>query len=339
MAKVLVTGASGFIGSHLVQELVRRGEEVSCLVRTTSQIESLRALKVRLFYGDVTDLESLTRAVAGHESVYHLAGVVKALTRKEYYRVNQGGMRNIARACAAATPPVLTIVSSLAACGPSVDGRPRVESDPPKPVSHYGWSKRYGEREVGAWAGRVPITVIRPSIVLGEGDAASLPMFRAVKRFGVHTVPGLGRNRFSLIHADDLVDLLIRASRRGRRLADPRSNGSASRGQGYYFAACEETPVYDDLGRLIAHAVGRRAAFPLHIATPLVWLVAGGVTVVSQISRKPQILNLDKAREMTAGSWICSAEAAQRELGFRVLAPLRERLSQTARWYQEKGWM
>jgi dihydroflavonol-4-reductase len=167
----------------------------------------------------------------------------------------------------------------------------------------------------------------------------TLPIFQAVHRFGIHVVPGMGRHRFSLIHADDLAELLIRAGERGRRLADPREGGSSPRGRGYYFAACEEAPLYDDLGRLIAQVLGRRSVFPLHVATPLVWLLSCGFEACCQIGRQPSFLGLDKAREITAGSWTCSPEAAVRDLDFHVAAPLRERLRQTADWYRRKGWL
>jgi nucleoside-diphosphate-sugar epimerase len=339
MAKVLVTGASGFIGQHLASALVARGEEVTCLVWKTSQLDSLHRLGVRLVHGDITEPEGLTAAVAGQEAVYHLAGLTLALRERHFFQVNQGGCRNIARACAAQpNPPVLLVVSSLAAAGPALDGRPKIESDPSLPVSAYGRSKRAGEREAESFADRVPTTIVRPPIVLGEGDRLGLPMFRSVDKFGVHLVPGLGRHRFSLIHVADLVELLILAAQRGKRLAPSGRNGSQG-GQGYYFAACEEDVVYDDLGRLIGKVLGRRRVFPLHVANPVVWIVASAVEAVSQIRRRPLYMHIDKAREITAGSWICSPRRAVEDLGFSVKAPLVERLRQTARWYRKEGWL
>ncbi|MGA2796310.1 MAG: NAD-dependent epimerase/dehydratase family protein [Thermoguttaceae bacterium] len=339
MAKVLVTGASGFIGSHLTSALVARGDEVTCLVQKTSRIEGLNRLGVLLVYGDVTQPESLMPAVAGQDIVYHLAGLTLALAKRQFFRVNQGGIGNIARACAAqGSPPVLVVTSSLAAAGPALDGRPKIESDPAEPVSAYGQSKRAGEKEAESFADRVPTTIVRPSIVLGERDRLGLPMFRSVNRFGIHVVPSRRRPRFSLIHAADLVELMILAAQRGKRLPATSCSGSQA-GQGYYFAACEEDVVYDDLGHLIGRALGRRRVFPLRVGKPTVWIVAAAVEAASQIMRRPLYLHIDKAREITAGSWICSPQKAVEDLGFSVKAPLVERLRQTAEWYRSEGWL
>ena len=256
-----------------------------------------------------------------------------------FYRINQRGVANVAQACAGqTTPPVLVSVSSLAAAGPANDGRPKSETDRSEPVSHYGHSKRAGERAAEHYADRVPITIVRPPIVLGEGDRMGLPLFRSIARFGVHMVPGLDRRRFSLIHADDLVRLLILTAERGQRLPSrgrPESHGS----QGYYFAACEENPAYSDLGRMIAEVMGRHLVVVIPTATPLVWMVAVAGEAISRIRHDPLFMNLDKAREITAGNWLCSAEAAAKEMGFTVSVPLLERLRQTAQWYRDKKWL
>jgi nucleoside-diphosphate-sugar epimerase len=338
MAKVLITGGSGFIGSHLVPALAARGDEVTCLVRKTSKINSLLRWGIRVVYGDVREPGSLAGAIAGQEIVYHLAGLTTTLSSKQFFQVNRGGCRNMAQACALRPqPPVLLVVSSLAAAGPAFNGRPKTETDPALPVSSYGRSKRGEEEEAEFFADRVPTTIIRPPIVLGERDRAGLSIFRSIDKLGIHLVPGLDRRRFSLIHAADLAELMILAAERGKRLPPLGRNGKGT-GQGYYFAACEEDLIYDDLGQLIGKALGRKV-FALHVAIPLVWLMAAGIEVISQIEQVPFYMNIDKAREAAAGSWICSARRASEELGFTVKAPLVERLRQTAQWYRAAGWL
>jgi nucleoside-diphosphate-sugar epimerase len=339
MAKVLVTGATGFIGTHLVAALAARGDEVTCLVRKSSQVGPLAAAGAHLAYGDVTDRDSLPPAVAGQQIVYHAAGCTQTLDPRNFYRVNQRGVANVVQVCAGQTsPPVVVVISSIAAAGPAADGRPKAEADRPAPVSHYGRSKRAGERAAEAFADRVPITIVRPPIVLGEADHLGLPLFRSIARFGVHMVPGLKPRRFSLIHADDLVQLLILAAERGRRL--PPRDGPDSHGpQGYYFAACEEDPVYSDLGRMVGEALGRHLVLVIPTATPLLWMMAVAGEAISRIRHDPLFMTVDKAREITAGDWLCSARAAAAELDFAVAAPLLERLRQTAEWYRREGWL
>src|SRR5271166_310246 len=185
MAKILVTGASGFIGFHLTRALLEQGHEISCLVRTSSKLDRLAGQPIRRADGDVTDAESLRRVMSGYDAVYHLAGLVKAVHVQQLYQVNCQGVANVARACAAqTTPPTLLVVSSLAAMGPSSPQRPRLESDPPTPVSHYGRSKLAGEQAARRWAKEVPITILRPAVVFGEADWATYEFFRPIARFG-----------------------------------------------------------------------------------------------------------------------------------------------------------
>ncbi len=246
------------------------------------------------------------------------------------------------RAAELPDPPVLVAVSSLAAAGPSQPDQPRREIDPNAPVSDYGRSKLAGERALRTLADRVPITIVRPPIVFGEGDPAMLRVYLPIWRIGVHMVPGWAPNRFSLIHAADLVELLVLAAARGRRLLPIDPNGPESgawAAQGIYFAACPETPTYGELGRMIAAAMGRRVLV-MPTAAPVVWMVAGAAEGFHRLFfRRPAYFNLDKAREATAGSWVCSPQAAAEELGFSVTVSLQDRLRQSVEGYRAAGWM
>ncbi len=331
--RALITGANGFIGEHLIRTLLAHGETVRAMVRREAARAPLEALGAEVVLGDVTRPETLPPAIAGVDVVFHLAGLVKALRAEELFRVNEAGARNIARACAqAANPPVLILVSSLAAAGPAPDGHPRTESDPVEPVSNYGRSKRAGEMAAADFSRDVPLTIVRPPVVFGEGDMNTCLLFQPIARHGVHAVPGLKPRKVSIIHADDLAEALWLAAGRATRVNRDRA-GTA----GYYFVAGDQDPEYVQLGRLIGDAVGRPRVFV--VRTPD-WMgrCAGACSeVVSRLRGRPAIFNLDKMREAAAGSWVCSAERIRNELGFRVARPLGDRLRQTADWYASRG--
>ena len=334
--RALVTGATGFIGQHLVRKLAQRGDEVTCLVRPTSNLAALAPYPVRFAPGDVTDPVNLQTAVANCDVVYHLAGVTTALRRAEMFRVNADGVSNVAQACAARlTPPRLILVSSLAASRPAHDGRAVCESDQPAPVSTYGRSKRAGELAAEKHAADVPTTIIRPPIVFGEGDRALLPVFDAIARWGVHLVPGYFEKRFSLIHADDLAQALLLAAERGARLTGPPPPSA----QGVYFVAAEDSPSYANIGRMVGAALGRGRILVVRQAHFAVWSIAAATQTLGWLRRRPFAFNWDKAREATAGSWLCSADRFQQDTGFAPAASIADRLRQTAQWYRDEGWL
>jgi nucleoside-diphosphate-sugar epimerase len=334
---VLVTGASGFIGRHLVRHLIELGNRVSCLVRATSRIDELRSAGVQLVTGDVTDCASIKRALAVSQAgiVFHLAGLTKALRTDDFLRVNAGGVESIAAACADRTDkPVLVVVSSLAAAGPCAVGQPRIESDAPIPVSNYGRSKLAGEQAAAKYAGVVPISVVRPPIVFGPGDRGMLEMFRPIARCGIHVVPGQGEQCLSLIHVADLVEGLLLAAEKGERL---RPNGSP--GQGIYFIAADDYPTYAELGQAIAIALGKKRATVVHLPGPLVRLVGLCCDAIGRIRQRSAWVNSDKIAEALAGSWTCSSAKARTHLGWSPAAALADRLRETAQWDRQAGWL
>ncbi|MBN2022778.1 MAG: NAD-dependent epimerase/dehydratase family protein [Pirellulales bacterium] len=340
MDRALVTGANGFVGVNLVAALAARGTDVAALVRRGADTRRLESLGVGLVrFEGFDDAAGLRQAVSGRSVVYHVAGATKAVAARQLFQVNEGGTRAVARACAEASdPPVLVLVSSLAASGPSTRDRPRVETDPPRPVSQYGRSKRAGELAARQYAPRVPITIVRPGIILGPEDIAGFGLFAPVRRAWLHPAPGGGRERYSIIHVADLCELLILAAERGRRIG-PTEDDGPSRAQGCYFAACGELPTFAELGRMLRDAVGRRRVLVLPIPLAGVRAAAAIVDAAAHTLRRPFYLNLDKAREIAAGSWTCSAAAARDELGFAPGVALAQRLAETAAWYREAGWL
>ncbi len=338
MKRCFITGATGFIGGHLAETLMARGVEVRCLVRKTADTEFLKSLGVQLVVGDVKDIESFRPALSDVDVVFHLAGITAALSLPELMRVNRDGTEQVARACASCEhPPVLLLVSSVAAAGPVPRGVVRDESLAPAPISNYGRSKRAGELAVIQFADRVPTTIVRPGIVFGPRNRETLPIFRTIAWLRMHPVVGLRSPPLSLIHVADLVEFLIQAALRGKRLApdhDPQQTG-----QGYYFACVPEYPDYGQWGDMIKSALDRSRAPTLPLVGPMPWLAAGVKEFIARVRRRPDSFNIDKIREASAPSWACSVEAARRDLDFHPARTLEQRTRETASWYRENGWV
>jgi nucleoside-diphosphate-sugar epimerase len=337
--RVLVTGATGFIGYHLVRALLAEGAQVTCLIRPTSNRTTLENLNISFARGDVTLIETLTGPVSCVGVVYHLAGMTSGFHARDYQNVNELGTANIARACAQRTsPPTLIVVSSIAAAGPSPSGRLLSEENPPSPISSYGRSKLAGEKAAEVWAREVPITIVRPPIVFGEYDRDVFKMFATVSH-GWHLVPGIKDRYYSFIHAGDLSRGLILAAHHGERLTSHEGSGQESFGKGVYFLSTDEHQSYADFGRMLAQALGRKGVGIIRIPIPATWLVGAVSEMIGRLRGRPSIVNLDKAREAAAGSWVCSADKARRQLGFEIQVSLEERLSQTVQWYRDQGWL
>jgi len=331
---VLVTGASGFIGAHLVRRLVERGSRVACLVRATSRVDALRAAGAELHVCDVDDRAGVSRVLAASQVgvVFHVAGLVRAMRPQDFMRVNAAGVEAVAAACAEqASRPTLVLVSSIAAAGPAGEV-PKTEGDPPLPVSEYGRSKLAGERAARGYAGSLSITIVRPCIVFGGGDRGMLQVFRPIARSGAHAVPGRGDGRVSLIAVADLVECLVLAAEKGERLD---ADGS---GHGIYFAAAEDVS-HVELGHAIARALGKDRARIVHLPGWLMPLAGSLGDVVSRIRRRPGWVGRDKVADLLAGSWTCSSEKARRQLGWSPAASVAERLRETAQWYRDARWL
>lgn len=338
MPRSLVTGATGFVGSNLVGHLRQQGWDVRCLVRDVQRAKHLEQLGAELALGQLDDFESLVRAAADVDVVFHVAGRVQAFTDQQFTADNVEGTRNVAQACAEASrPPVMIFISSLAAGSPSRPGESRVEEDEDRPISAYGESKLAAERAAAALAEEVPLSIVRPPIIFGPRDRSSLSLFRGVQLLRLHLVPGLRRFPVSLVHVSDLCDALVRVAERGVRVS-PSSNGRPNTAAATYHVAAERTIMYGELGRLAAQAMGCRVLVA-PLPKSLFWVLGGAMELVSRARGKTGLLNLDKVREALAPGWECSDEKIRTELGYQPAATLEEHFAETAVWYREHGWL
>lgn len=333
MRQIFVTGATGFIGRHLVAALRARGDRCRCLVRASSNTEHLQQAGVELIHGAIDQPETYAQALHGCDLVIHLAGLTHALARQDLFHVNAAACGLLADACVAASVPRAVYVSSLAAAGPPPAGKQvREEADPDAPVSDYGRSKLQGEQEFRLRADKLATTVIRPGVVYGPEDEKIRQLVASITDWRLHVVIGFRTPPLSLIHVDDLVELILAAADRGESLAAEAAS-APQRAQGIYFA-CDDSEfvTYAEFGRRIARAAQRRVlVWPIWRWVGL--CVGWSAQSFQRLRGQPSFLNVDKVREATAWSWASSGQKAREQLGFSPKHALDDHLPAVTQAY------
>jgi nucleoside-diphosphate-sugar epimerase len=321
--KTLVTGATGFIGSHLVGRLLKDPErEVLALVRDPSRAAKLPSSdRLQLIQGDLFHLAGLPPDI---ETVYHLAGVTKAPKTETYYTVNRDGTASLLKAMAEnGLRARLVYLSSAAAGGPAPLASPRREEDEPDPVSPYGRSKLEAEKVVARFKDRFPAVILRPPAVYGPGDMDFLEYFRLVQK-GLVPVLGARQRYLNLIYVRDLVDALLLAA-----AADTES--------GQVFNIADPKPLsWEDIGRLTARLLGCRVRV-VRVPGWGAFLVAACVQAAGAFSGRLSAVNLSKFREMLPEGWVVDVSKARRVLGFEATTPVEKGLAETLDWYRNEG--
>lgn len=322
--KVAVTGATGFVGSHLFDVLRERGDDVTCLVRRPEQAEALRAAGAKLVAGTLEDDQALRALADGAEVLYHVAGAVTSAGQSERLeRVNLQGTQAVVRAAAGASVPRLVYVSSLAASGPSLAGVPLADTQQCRPVTDYGRSKLRGEEAVRA--GGVAFTIVRPPAVYGPRDRQFLPAFRMVRR-GLAPVLGDGRQELSLIHARDLARALIAAGRASQTVGKT------------YHAAHAQIVTQRELVQGIARALGRGVAI-IPVPKPVLIGLLHVVGTAADLVGARTVLRPGKAAELLAPAWTCATNGFAADSGWTAEIDLDRGLQETAGWYRQAGWL
>jgi dihydroflavonol-4-reductase len=324
---LLITGATGFVGSHVI-EAFERGQPTSlrALVRKDSDARRLNARGVACVQGSLESPEALAEAVSGVDAVLHLAAATKARTPEEYQRANAGGTQAVVEAMLAAKPRPkrLIYLSSLAAVGPSREGRPVTRDDLPMPLTAYGRTKLAGEKICLAVANDMEVAVLRAPAVYGPRDRDVFEFFR-LARLGVLPLPSGPDRRLQMIHAADLARALLLAA-------------TAEGATGVYHVAEARSYLWQEMARMVSDAVGRKAIV-LRIPGGLISAAAALSESAAGLVGKSTIFNRDKARELLAPGWLCETELARRDFGFEAQIPLQAGLSQTADWYRANQWL
>lgn len=328
---VAITGANGFIGSHLAEAYAREGHEVRALVRAgrvpPTEVAALPGVStVVVDYGDARDLR---RALSGSDLVVHAAGATRAPppARLRLMQANAGISRRIARIVATGASR-LVFISSQAAAGPATAAhRPVRERDHPAPVEPYGASKLEAERAVAEELEAARWIVVRPGAVYGPRERDFVNLFRAA-RHGVAVHPGNRDQSIAIVHVDDLVRGIMAAA----------AAGKTSCGRSYFLA--NENPIaWRDLFALAARVCDSRVRLDLQIPAVVVDAIARVGDLHARITRRPGLLTTQKVALSKPRWWHCSVAAAAAEFGFAPRIQLLDGLASTYAWYRQAGWL
>ena len=323
--KVILTGASGFIGSNLRAALQAGGADVVSLVRAESPV-SKHGRSIAVDYADLEALERVMREEAP-DYVFHLAGATKGITYEDFWHANVVPTKNLIEALAREHPTLkrFLFVSSQTAYGPSNEGPATRETDVPRPIEHYGRSKLEAEQVVESYGQRVRWTIIRPSGVYGPADVDAFALFKSAKT-GVNLFYGNRDNRISMVYVDDLVQAIVDAAESERTIA---------RG---YFISDGHPYTWAEFQKHVVAAVGKRT-FTLNLPSFVVPLAGIAGELLTAVDHKPRLLNRQKALLGAQEAWVCSPEAARKDFDYRPTIDVADGTRRTYRWYVENKWL
>jgi len=317
--KVVVTGANGFIGSHLVPLLIQKGYDVHCLVRYTSNISSLKGLNVSLHTGDTREIETLKEPFKGAKFIFHLAAKLLVPTRHDFDETNVSGTKNVLEAAtlhAKDTLERLVFVSSLAAAGPNQTEVPYIETDPLHPISWYGKSKKMCEEMVHTYFDKIPITIVRPAIVYGEREQDLSQTFPIVE-YRIQPKLGLTTKYSNAIYAGDLVEGFVAAA---------ESKNAVNQ---TYFLNNAELLTSKSIVKKIGIAMNKSAGLSIAVPDFFVKMSAPFAELEYYFNSRRPKMTKDKALEVTQKYWLANPSKAERDFGWVARHNMVEGLRKT----------
>jgi nucleoside-diphosphate-sugar epimerase len=321
--KALVTGATGFIGSHLAQLLVEENWDVTCLIRSTSRTDLLQKFPVHFVLGSANNIDSLGRAVKGQDYVFHLAGRIRPTGRAVYDTANYQLTRNLIQACLKENPALkrFVYVSSISAAGPSLPNSYSEESLAPSPISEYGRTKLKGEEAVREVWDIIPATIIRPPNVYGPRQQE---VELLIKLMGIRIVPLLKRKEetTSLIYVKDLVQGILQAAL-----------SPITKNQVYYLTDGKGYSWQKIISSLKKYVLGE--SFFLPLPEELIYFFAWLVDIFKKTGLLKSFFGRKLWRAMTQTLWLFSSSKAEKDFGFRAEYNLEKGIKETVSYYQK----
>ncbi len=328
--KILLTGASGFVGYHLIAAAVARGYQVYAAVRKSSQVDHLKEFPVQYVYPDFADAEALQRELQAQQYDYiiHAAAATRAPSQQAFNAANADITRNLATAIlqSGISLKKFVFVSSLAVLGPiPYDCKdPIGENNEPHPITGYGRSKLLAEQYLRDFP-TLPLVTLRPTVVYGPREKDLYVMFKTLSR-GME--PSIGRKDqlLSFVYVADLVDVILDA------LEKPTPPGlvcNISDGQVYN---------RDELA-IITKKILNKKTFRFTVPVGVVRMLASLMETLYARSKKSPLLYRERVGELTAPNWNCSIANAQQYLGYKPKYDLEKGVTESLKWYKEHNWL
>lgn len=326
--RVLITGASGFVGFHIIEEALQNNLEVYATVRKSSKVAHLKNLDIKFTYPDFNDVTALQNDIRlnKYDYIIHAAGATRARSQMEYNHINAGYTHNLALAIQDSGVKLkkFVLISSLAAVGPLQSFTGVInENTKPQPLTSYGRSKLLAEEKLADFSS-LPYTILRPTGVYGPRDKDIFIFFKQLTQKGIEPYIGKFNQKFSFIYAPDLAKAAIKALYLGHKKAYNLSDGN----------------FYDryELGFLIKEYL-TLSSIKIHLPVNFVKFIAFFSEMYSALSNKAPVLNREKLKELMAVNWSCDIEAAKADLGFYPEHNLKTGVAETIKWYKLNNWL
>lgn len=325
--RVIITGGNGFVGSHVVEELLQANYSIRCLLRLHSRTTWIDTLPVDIQRVDFFDENALRKAVADCSAILHFGGATKAPDRDSYFRANTKTTELLLEATADACSDLSLFLycSSQAALGPSPSLDPLTEEAPMNPVSTYGQSKMEAELICRKFAHKFPVTILRPPAIYGPRDKDVFIFFRLIQ-WGISPSIGKSDRYLSVVHVKDVARIC-------RIILEKNPSGL-----NIYQVTDGEIHRWNDILEQIAKAMRRR---PLKVTVP-----TGVALFVSRFASRwasalgrVSTMNREKLDEILQSYWLMSSKKAERDLNFIPAYSLERGTRETAQWYQEHHWL
>lgn len=325
--KIALTGANGFLGSHLVDRLLEEDFDIHCIVRNTSNLKWLKGKNIQIHTCGLTNVPALKEIFKNVDYIFHLAGTVAALNYEDYLYGNVEITKNILEAALANKNSIKKIVvtSSLAVGGPSKLNNPIDETTGFNPVALYGKSKVEQELVCQKYMKELPITIARPSIISGSREVELFEYIKAVNG-GIVPLVGFQDKYVGIVNVKDLVEGFYQMA-----ISD-KTTGEA------YYLSSEEIISWKALAELIAHKLNKK---PLYLKLPHFAIkLAGNISgFIGKLKGKAPTFDAEKAKEGVQEAWICKVEKAKNDFGFTQTVSIKDGVEEAIDWYKEQKWL